>query len=134
MNLAHFAARLYANGHVPADFREGGALKPGMVIVSPLRPPQVSVGGLHVPEKAREVAGQFALAHVVEAIGPVPAFVPNLLPLRIGDVVKTREAHLDPLDHRGNLCSVPHEHVLRVFGNALDGDSVEVEPNTQAVS
>lgn len=114
-NLEAYAERLYRRGHIPQDFAE---LAPGMVVVSPIRPPQV-MSSLHISEAATQIPGQFALTHKVEAVAEdVRAHAE--FPLAVGDIVKCYEAHLDPLDPKGNLLSIPRQHVKGVVCRATD--------------
>lgn len=111
MNIVTYANRLYSEGHRPDDF---GELAPGLVVVAPLRPGELSVGGVHIPERARHVDGQFALSHVVVAVATGARLGGDGAGLYVGDVVKCREAHLDPLDPRGKsgLCSIYDRHIV----------------------
>jgi hypothetical protein len=112
MNLITYANRLYSEGHEPQDFAE---LAPGLVIVEPLRPGEITQAGVIIPERARHVDGQFALSHVVIAHAPGARLGGNGEPLALGDVVKCREAHLDPVDPRGKVkgfCSIYDSHII----------------------
>jgi len=112
-NLESYAERLYRFGHRPEDFAD---LAAGLIVVSPIRPPQV-VSGLHVPGQAKDIPGQFALTHKVEAVA---ADVPETGPLylSVGDIIKCTEAHLDPLEPGCNLLSIPAKHIKAVVARA----------------
>ena len=111
-NVESYAERLYRFGHRPEDFAE---LADGLIVVSPIRPPQV-VSGLHVPGQAKDIPGQFALTHKVEAVA---ADVPSgPLFLCVGDIIKCTEAHLDPLEPGCNLLSIHAKHVKAVVARA----------------
>jgi hypothetical protein len=103
--LQAFTARVYAKGHQAGDFEE---LAHGLLIVSPIRPPSV-INGIEVPEEARNVPVQHALAHRVEKGGGGP------LNVRPGDIVKVWEAHIDPLDPKGNLGAIKADFVKAVM-------------------
>lgn len=113
MNIINYAARLYDIGHVAQDF-DGAELKKGMVILSPVLPPTLYTGGAGVsglfrPEMMRKVPGQYALSHRVEAMGEQTE---TALKVKVGDVVKCREGHLDILDPTGRLVAIRDEHII----------------------
>lgn len=113
MNIINYAARLYDIGHTPQDF-EGATLKKGMVILSPVLPPGLYAGnsgisGLFRPEQMKKIPGQYALSHRVEAVGEQTE---TALKVKVGDVVKCREGHLDILDPTGRLVAIRDEHII----------------------
>jgi hypothetical protein len=111
MNLINYAHRLYKQGHVPEDFRGGGAMKRGLVVLSPVRPPNITEAGIIRPDASAQVPGQYALSHRVEAVGEQ---TPDAVRVNVGDIVKCREGHLDILDPFGNLLAIRDEHILKV--------------------
>ena len=117
-NVAAYAHRLYTRGHEPADFAE---LAPGIIIVSPVRPTELSVlgpdgrPGIELPGGVRDIKGQFCLSHRVEVVGPNDDYG---LGCEVGDIVKVYEAHLDPLDPKGDLLSIPQRFVKAVITRA----------------
>jgi hypothetical protein len=125
LSIPHFAHRLYQHGHRPSDFQL--RLAPHLCIVEPIRPPGQTKGGIAVPgQVSTDLPGQFALAHRVVALpdhGPEGVMLWNKQPLRVGDVIKAREAHLDPVERNGNLRSLPLEHIVAVIATVTEVDS-----------
>ena len=120
-DVTTYARRLYKHGHRPEDFNL--RLAPHLCIVSPVRAPKV-IGGIELAESATEIPGQFALSHRIEALpdhGPDGVFIFNgTMPLRVGDIIKAREAHLDPIQRNGDLCSLPLEHIVGVIATVVE--------------
>lgn len=114
MNAEAFAARLYGSGHVVDDFRDK-AIAAGLVIVEAIRAPEVTTSGVALPARSRDIPVQHCLAHRVVALGPRPDAA---LPVAVGDIVKCKEAHLDPLDHRNILASIRIEHIKSILVKA----------------
>lgn len=115
MSIEAFAADVYAKGYRPEHFLN---LKDGMLLLEPVRPPQMTVG-IHVPERARDIPGQFCLAHRIVAMAEVQP--KDALKVNVGDIVKTREAHLDPIDPTGNLLCIRAEHIIGVISVKGEG-------------
>lgn len=113
MNTEQFSNRLYEQGHTPSDF-DAGAMQRGLVIVSPVRPPEKKTSGLVRLDKERNFAGEYALAHRVEAVS---IDMPDDINLRVsvGDLVKCHEAFLDPLDPTHNLLAINIKFVRGVI-------------------
>ena len=117
LNLVSYANRVYdKNGHDADDFRMG-QLKRGIVIVSGLRMPAFTSGGVRRPEQSRNVAVQFAPSHRVEAVDEQ---TPGSLDVGVGDIVKVREGHLDIVDPTGRLAAIRDEHIICVIARAKD--------------
>ena len=112
MNLVNYANRLYERGHAPEDFREGGELKRGIVVLSPVRPPQTMSTGIVRTDNGQKIPGQYALSHRVEAVGEQTE---GALRVQVGDIVKCREGHLDILDPSTNLLAIRDEHIIKVL-------------------
>lgn len=115
MNLVAYAARLYEDGHIPADF-DPGAMLPGLVIVSPVKRPNVTKAGLIRPNNTPIAASQ-CLSHRVEAVS-IDQPDDDVLTLSVGDIVKCREAFLDILDPYSGLLSIPTRHVIAIIQRA----------------
>lgn len=114
MNIAALSARVHSHGggFRASDF-DPARLEPGQLIVSPVRPPELSLGGIEIPDAARNIRGQFAIMHRVEVVAAKQP--EGIMQVQVGDIVKVRNAFLDPLDPTGELCSVPTKHVLAVL-------------------
>lgn len=124
--LMRYSERIYRQGHLPNDFH--GKLAPHLITVLPVLPP-ARMGGIHTPDQATEIAGAFALSHIVCALPYEPFMIWHGTEVErqlcIGDVIKCREAHLDPLDgkkHSG-MCSLPAEHIVSIIF-AAEGEVV----------
>lgn len=105
MNTQALSARIYVEGFKAADFQ---MLKPGLVIVEPIRPPEL-LRGIHSPE-SKQVPGSACLLFKVLAVADqMPGDALQLIP---GDVVTVRNAHLDPVQPNQNVLSIKVEHVL----------------------
>jgi hypothetical protein len=116
-NITAYANQLYDYGHTAEHFREGGPLKPGIVVLSGVLPPALDSTGLHRTDKSRAVPVQFALSHRVEAVGSQTI---GALAVGVGDIVKVREGHLDILDPRNTLAAIRDEHIVKVIARARD--------------
>jgi hypothetical protein len=117
VTLAAFVERLYERGHEPEDFRSD-LLKPGIVIVSPIRPPQ-SINGAVLPEATRNRIGEGCLAFRVEAVAALNPDAARSIEVHRGDIVKCRQWALDSVDESsGALLEVENKHILGVLMRA----------------
>ena len=112
VNIHAFMMRLVQSGFQPRDYVDV-PIADGLVIVEGIKPPGSSTGGVLLPDRASaEVPVQLCLLHRVVAIGGKVLVEGH--ELRRGDVVKCKEAHLDPLDHKNVLASTPGAHIKAI--------------------
>lgn len=122
--LFEFSQRLYAQGHLSSDFAGGRCLNPEDILVAPVRPAEVSKGGIITGSAAQSDGrkpGQLCLAHIV-AVLPYSPFViwqgtECERELCEGDVIKAYEHFLEPVDHdnHSGLCSLPADKIRGVI-------------------
>lgn len=116
LDLDALRQRVYADkdsGFRAEDFRE---VKPGIVIVRPIRPPPKTEGGIIVPGTSHEISGQLCWLHQVVAVSDKPP--EDCIALVPGDVIICMLAFLDPLDPKGDLCDILHDRIVSKVGHA----------------
>lgn len=112
--LEHQIGRIYQNGFKSEDFL---GLQPGLVVVVPVRPPSVTLGGIHTAVDWAEMPAPRCVLHKVVCIGPEDekCNVPQL-DVSVGDVVVIRTAMAEPVHPALEPLLVHRRHVLAKVG------------------
>lgn len=112
--LEHTVGRIYQNGFQPDDFAH---LQPGLVVLEPVRPPAVTIGGIHTAVDWAQMPAPRCVLHKVVRVGPkdLNCDVPQL-DLDVGDVVVIRTAMAEPVHPSLEPLLVHRRHVLAKVG------------------
>lgn len=102
-------ARVYTEGFRASDIR----LAAGLVLVSPVRPPERTEAGIVVSLATTRIEGTRAILYRVEAIAD--GAEDGLL---VGDVVVLRNALLDPIHPDLEALVIRREHIVGVLRDA----------------
>jgi hypothetical protein len=111
--LEHTIGRIYQQGFVKSDFVEDGLLQPGLVALEPVRPPSVTMGGIHTSVDWAKMPAPRCVMHRVMAVGPKDeTYDGPALSLEPGDVVVVRTAMAEPIHPNMEPLLVHARHVL----------------------
>lgn len=117
MNIEQLALRIYQKGFNATDF-SGHCMKPGVVVVEPVRPPRL-VAGIDVSAATANVPGTAALLFRVLAVAHEQP--PGVLLVQAGDVVTLRQAQLDPMQFDQAVMNIKSEHLLSKWPRETEG-------------
>lgn len=109
-SLSNLRMRVYTEGFRPSDFDD---MKPGNVVVEPVRPPGKSAGGVYTGPAAENVPGTGCLFYRVVATSK--EHPPGNLKHEPGDVVVLRQAHLDPMNGSQTFLWIKSDHLLAKY-------------------
>ena len=112
--LEHHIGRIYQNGFKAEDFLH---LQPGLVVVTPVRPPSVTLGGIHTSVDWAKMPAPRCVLHKVTVVGPQDEnYDGPKLDLAVGDVVVIRTAMAEPVHPELEPLLVHCRHVLAKVG------------------
>ena len=112
--LEHQIGPIYQNGFKDEDFLE---LQPGLVVVVPVRPPSVTLGGIHTAVDWAEMPAPRCVLHKVVCIGPEDEKCNvSQLDVSVGDVVVIRTAMAEPVHPALEPLLVHRRHLLAKTG------------------
>jgi co-chaperonin GroES (HSP10) len=112
--LEHHIGRIYQNGFKAEDFLH---LQPGLVVVTPVRPPSVTLGGIHTSVDWAKMPAPRCVLHKVTVVGPQDeSYDGSKLDLAVGDVVVIRTAMAEPVHPELEPLLVHCRHVLAKVG------------------
>jgi hypothetical protein len=100
-------AHVYARGFGEVAGRL--SLAPGLILVSPVRPPERTAAGIVTELATTRIEGTRALMYRVVAVAPGLPDTPAP-----GDIVILRNALLDPIQPDLDLLVIKREHVIAV--------------------
>lgn len=113
--LEHTVGRIYQNGFTKDDFLPEN-LQPGLVLIEPVRPPSVTLGGIHTAVDWAHMPAPRCVLHRVIKVGPDDASYegPELF-LSEGDTVVIRTAMAEPIHPNLEPLLVHKRHILARF-------------------
>ena len=112
--LEHEIGRIYQNGFKAEDFLQ---LQPGLVVVTPVRPPAVTLGGIHTSVDWAKMPAPRCVLHKVAVVGPHDeSYDGPKLNLAVGDVIIIRTAMAEPVHPELEPLLVHCRHILAKVG------------------
>ena len=113
--LEHTVGRIYQTGFTADDFFPEN-LQPGLVLVEPVRPPSVTLGGIHTAVDWAQMPAPRCILHRVVKVGPDDASYDGPeIALTVGDIVVIRTAMAEPIHPKLEPLLVHKRHVLARF-------------------
>lgn len=112
--LEHTIGRIYQSGFDKEDFER---LQPGLVVVEPVRPPAVTLGGIHTAVDWAQMPAPRCVLHRITVVGPKDeSYDGPKLDLAAGDVVIIRTAMAEPVHPSLEPLLIHRRHVLAKVG------------------
>jgi hypothetical protein len=113
--LEHTVGRIYQNGFNADDF-QSESLQPGLVLVEPVRPPAVTLGGIHTAVDWAQMPAPRCILHRIVKVGPDDASYegPEIL-VAVGDIVIIRTAMAEPIHPKLEPLLIHRRHILARF-------------------
>lgn len=121
-SLENLRQRVYTDGFRVGDFHE---MRPGLVLVEPIKPPKQTAGGVLIPHTVAEDAPSTACL-LFRVVATSKEHAPGTLAHAVDDVVILRQAFLDPLNVKQTLLWIKSEHLLSKY--AVDHDEQQMKP------